>query len=561
MGGLRLGLAAAATLAVFPALPGHATPAHVHVHVVNQRAQLVALARGRTTPHNAAQVRQRYLTVARARLELAGAVGGGSATAEAFGPVAIAAPVKDVSGHTDVAVLTIPTGQSASTLSVRDGRNGRQLWTRSLDDAWAFDVARLGAAHRPTLVVYETSFTGASDPLGVVDDGEQSNSIVTLDVSTGQLVWASTPVVGTYSVSPMGFTEVNALYPAGVLHDRAGDRLLATKTTDGYGFFTSSGQAQDVIYDGVTGAESSTVSIDLGDADQPRAAPAGDVNGDGRDDWYAFVDGDVASVRAISGATGTPLWAKPLPAGGFIDVQPTGDLNHDGHPDVVVGTSSLGESEGTLTAYAGATGATLMTHPGDGAEDLGVIGSEHVILDWDLSGFGAVSVSALTGAGKVLWTRTVSIPIAEGESGGGGMEAGTAGDVDGDGVQDVYVDMTYATTHTAGSATVVVSGRSGRATSGRAIGRPLGFSLDGKGDDFLDALPGAHSWQMTAYDGRRRHKLWTWRQPVQDKGFLLDVASLPSLRRGAMADFYDGRRTHVFGLLGATGHRVWDAII
>ena len=55
------------------------------------------------------------------------------------------------------------------------------------------------------------------------------------------------------------------------------------------------------------------IAVDFGDADQPGAAPAGDVNGDGSDDWYAFVDGDVASVKAISGATGAPLWAKPLP--------------------------------------------------------------------------------------------------------------------------------------------------------------------------------------------------------------------------------------------------------
>src|SRR5438309_3190309 len=122
MGGLRLGLAAVATLAVVPALPGHAAPAHLRVHAVTERAQLVALASGRTTAHNAAQVRERYLTVARARLQLAGAVGAGSATAEAVGPMAIAAPVKDVRGHTDVAVLTMPTGQSTSTLSVRDGR-------------------------------------------------------------------------------------------------------------------------------------------------------------------------------------------------------------------------------------------------------------------------------------------------------------------------------------------------------------------------------------------------------------------------------------------------------
>src|SRR3954471_318410 len=101
MGGLRLGLAAAATLAVVPALPGQAAPAHVHVHVVNQRAQLVALAGGRTTPHNAAQVRQHYLAVARARPGPAGAGGGGSATAEVFGPVPLAAPVKEGRGHTD----------------------------------------------------------------------------------------------------------------------------------------------------------------------------------------------------------------------------------------------------------------------------------------------------------------------------------------------------------------------------------------------------------------------------------------------------------------------------
>lgn len=531
------------------AVPAQARPdGHVRLATLERERSLIAAAAGSDRPTSLEQVRARYLRIARARLALAGAVGSGDASA-APGPLAITAPVS-VAGRTVVVMLTWPMSTASSTLTVRDARTGHLIWKRQLDAAYAFDMAHLGAARRPALVVYATSFAGVSDPVGAVYTGTQTNVIDAIDLLTGRSVWTPSPLLGTFTVSPFGFTEANALYPGGVLHDRGGDRLLALDVTQDFGAFGVSSTSQAMTVDGATGALSATGMPVAGD-DIAFTVPGGDLDGDGIDDWYAGIGGDAAYMTATSGADGSMMWTTSFAGVAFPFVVPTGDLDGDGRPDVVVSDAD-GSASGTVTAHRGDTGDTLFTRTGDGAEPLPGARRATIVI-WSNADFANVGVTAVDGAGKPLWSHHVR--VLPGGEGSASASYGRAGDVDADGVDDLAVSVSYASAGRAGAFTTVISGRSGTARTGRAVGAPLGFSVDGHGADFLLVTPGSSRSDATVYDGLSRRALWKRSWTVHGKGFLMSVQALPG---ASLTDFYDGRATMVAALDDRTGRALWS---
>jgi hypothetical protein len=470
--------------------------------------------------------------------------------------------VNDGKGPDNVAVMTYPMGGKGSVLSMRDGRTGRLLWRRAVGYGFGFDTARLGPSRKPALVVYETSFTGASDPVGVQDTGEQSTTIVALDAASGAVIWSSAPVVGTYAASVVGFTEANALYPMGVLHDRGGDRLLALDVSQSFSIAAAGSQAEAVVYDGVTGAESTVGGAAAGD-DFTYAVPTGDLNGDGLADWYTSVGGDVGSIAATSGANGEPLWEHPIAAAGWLDVMPVADLDGDHHADVVVTGEGPNAASGVVTAYNGSKGTVVFARPGDVAFSLGRVRGSQAIAIWNLSSFSDMKVTAIAGNGKQLWASTIAFPSLEG-GGSISIDFGPAGDVDGDHVADLFASMAFASTTRAGTNTTVMAGRTGHQTTGRAIGDAVYGSFDGHGCDFLSMTTVRNRWKATAYDGLSRRKLWTVTQPVAGRSFLLSLGTANlGLGRGPalVVSLWTGARTHVFAVHGRSGRTAWNIAV
>lgn len=557
MGGFRttvvVALAASACVAPMAVAAPHAAFEAARPQPHTARADLIREAVGAQRPQTAAALRARYLTMARARLALSGDLDGESGTAAPAGHVAIAAPVRDGAGRYDVAVLTMPTGEEQSVLSVRDARTGRVRWHRTVTDAWGFDVARLGRSRRPSLVVYATSFVTAGDPAGLTDNGTQSNDILVFDIATGAPVWSSQPLLGMFTVSPESFSEANALYPAGILHDRGGDRILAINVSQSFSFYGQFSTAQPLIYDGVTGAMTRAGQPVSGD-DAAEAMPAGDLNSDGLVDWYSFVGGDIGSIQATSGADGSQLWARQLASGGELDTWPIPDLNGDHRPDVVVGETNLND---TVTAYDGRTGSTLFTQPADAI--VGIAGTAHrpTVLLATFPDEPGVRISAIDGRGHTAWTRTDATSLSD-NGGSSQWEFGPAGDVDGDRIMDVFVDVSYTTPTTAKIYTDVISGRTGHLYRGRPLGEPLGFALHGTGADFIVTMAKETRWQVTAYDGTTRQRLWTLSRPVSSRAFLMTPFTLiPQRQPTLLAALWDGNATQVFAVNGSTGRVLW----
>jgi FG-GAP repeat protein len=182
-------------------------------------------------------------------------------------------------------------------------------------------------------------------------------------------------------------------------------------------------------------------------------AQAGDVDGDGwpdvlvgapYDDNTGF---DAGSARVYSGRTGAILYTFDGVAGDWLgtSVGGGGDIDNDGRDDVVAGARLAGGGAGKVVAYSGATGS--------------------VIHSW---------LGAFAGDGL-------------------GFSVDIAGDVDGDGYDDVVAGAPFAAFNGSYSGRVYVySGRTHgvlRMFDGDDAGDMLGYSVAGAGDINLDGQP------------------------------------------------------------------------
>ncbi len=196
------------------------------------------------------------------------------------------------------------------------------------------------------------------------------------------------------------------------------------------------------VLSGVTGAPLLTFTAPLGEASNPtRAESAGDVDGDGVTDLLVdFSQGAMAPhfIRVHSGASGAPL--RSYPGRQWFQVQVIGDLNGDGHSDLVVGGT------GVARVHSGADDAILrdLTLP---APDPGFGYFVRLGCDHDQDGFAEpVVLSGEPLAGTLSWRvfssatgqllHTISPLTSSGWPVGWMAHAVCCGDVDRDGVAD-----------------------------------------------------------------------------------------------------------------------------
>ncbi len=275
----------------------------------------------------------------------------------------------------------------------------------------------------------------------------------------------------------------------------------------------------------------------------------GDLDGDRKRDLIVGL-GTARQVEAWSGARGVRLWqSAPGPAGYAHALAAAGDVNQDGYADVIVGAAAA-PGGGLAQLLSGADGAVLRTLPapaqaqryghavagiedldGDGARELIVgdpgaalvrlhAGDDGSVLRSHAGAGGSEYGSALAwlpdldgdhvddyaigapreGSGRVhvhSGASGAALFVLDGAGGGfGETHLAPAGDVDGDGVGDIY---TGAPDENAGAGTGYLhSGRDGHllrsfaCAPGEALGPGLGagdFDGDGHGD-VLIGMPG-----------------------------------------------------------------------
>lgn len=266
-------------------------------------------------------------------------------------------------------------------------------------------------------------------------------------------------------------------------------------------------------YSGSDGALLWTADGEPGDQLGLGIEAAGDVNGDGVPDVIAGAPGS-DKVLVFAGDDGLVLHTFTALEPGELfgrKVSDVGDVNGDGYDDILVRApqnDAGGEDAGRVYVFSGATAEVLLTLTGEQAGDaFGSSAGGHVSKE----GLVTLIVGAPNagpgdrGATYVYHGLTTepAFVIESDEDGAqlGAMFVSAVGDVDGDGVVDVYASDFSASLNGAGSGRAFVySGANGRllydflgeaAGDGFGIGVSDAGDVDGDGHD--DLLIGA--WQ------------------------------------------------------------------
>lgn len=287
---------------------------------------------------------------------------------------------------------------------------------------------------------------------------------------------------------------------------------------------------------------------------------AGDVNADGIEDVVAGAPG-INSVLVMSGRDGRELLrlrGDSIDAGLGSAVAGVGDIDGDGHADVVAGapsSSANGSGAGRVYVFSGKDGRRLHTLDGTQAgERFGsTVGGGRGTFIIGASGSGTRST------GRVFVYRGLSNKpafVKDADSTGaalGAMFVSVVGDVDGDGVADIYAtDFVNQARGPATGRVYVYSGRTGetvRTLTGEGAGEGFGIGaartgdVDGDGHDDLvigswqyggAAWSGGRVRVMSGADGRVLQS-FTGRVPGETLGF--DAVGVGDIDGDGMTDY------------------------
>ena len=281
---------------------------------------------------------------------------------------------------------------------------------------------------------------------------------------------------------------------------------------DGVPDVAAGGPTADVVY--VLGGRDGRVIHRLsppqpGEQFGRKLAPAGDLDGDGHDDLLvgapasAAAGRDAGAVYAISGRTGAVLHRFDGAPGDKLGVPASG--RHGDVTLIALGAADAGPAQaGAVPVYRGLAAEPAFVIRNDsggvnlGAMFVSVVGDVDADgvpdvygSDWAHGAAGpfAGRVFVHSGAdGRRLYTFT-------GETAGDGYGIGTAdvGDVNGDGHDDLLVGAwRHSGAAPVGGKLYVHSGRDGtllRTVTGRVMGETLGFDTTGLGDVTGDGAP------------------------------------------------------------------------
>ena len=248
---------------------------------------------------------------------------------------------------------------------------------------------------------------------------------------------------------PLPYPNGGVLAAAGDIDgDQVGDIIIG-QVWQGPGGFPIGGQV-----DVVSGATLSVIHTFSASGAQVsfglKVASAGDVNADGVPDVLVGADsGPLGSVtrfaRVYSGLTGAQLYHWGIYAG-LQDLDGAGDVNADGYDDVLVCETCCANPVATVYVFSGLDGSAIYTLTAQAGSNFGT--SVAGLGDINGDGFSDFAIGAGTNyiggihqPGFVNVYSGASAAILHtftGVAGSSlGLEVARAGDIDGDGTQDI----------------------------------------------------------------------------------------------------------------------------
>jgi hypothetical protein len=239
-----------------------------------------------------------------------------------------------------------------------------------------------------------------------------------------------------------------------------------------------------------------------------------------------------------------------------------GDVNHDGFADVIVGApgnGAGGENAGRAYVYSGKDGSLLLTLTGEGKGDaFGSAVAGYADKNRILLIVGAPNAGPKHTGRTYVYDSLSTTPkfVIESDDTGaqlGGMFVSVLGDVDGDGVPDVYAsDWANRAKGPSTGRVYVYSGKDGHPlltltgeTAGEGFGTSPSVAGDVDGDGHADLIVGA--WQFAGaavsggraylYSGKDGHliKTFTCKTPGDTFGF--DSVTMGDVDKDGTADF------------------------
>jgi hypothetical protein len=290
---------------------------------------------------------------------------------------------------------------------------------------------------------------------------------------------------------------------------------------------------------------------------------AGDTDGDGIQDVIASASG-VDSAYVYSGKDGHVLLTFHGEAKGDNfgnHVSSIGDVDHDGYADVVVGAPSnkaAGDDAGRAYVYSGKDGHLMLTlsgeHAGDqfGSAVTGYADAKNTLIVVGAPGAGPGKTGRVYVYDALSQTPKFTFDSDATGSKLGYMFVSVLGDVDGDGIPDVYAsDWSNSAKGPSTGRVYVYSGKTGKqlftltgATAGEGFGTTQSIAGDVDGDGHADLIVG--SWQYAGaaisggrvylYSGKDAHLIRTYTCKTPGDTFGFDAVSLGDVDHDGTAD-------------------------